>query len=186
MPRRPLRPPSSRASGKRSVAWPHGRRTPARYATVPLQNPLAPPPHGVFGLKTFTNQRPCRENRKHQLKINRPTMRPHLLPTAKRPQASLRKNHAPLPPPRRKRNPPRQRNQPPNNRHHPPPDRRPNLRTTRSASAPTSWPNDATNFLFLATQRTTGSKRAASSLRKRSVKRRLPSPLPASTPSPSR
>jgi hypothetical protein len=33
-----------------------GRRTPPRCATIALQNPLARLRHGVFGLKTFTNQ----------------------------------------------------------------------------------------------------------------------------------
>src|SRR5204862_6670241 len=33
-----------------------GRRTPARCATIALQNPLARPPHAVFGLKTFIDK----------------------------------------------------------------------------------------------------------------------------------
>src|ERR1043165_7258324 len=123
MPPPPLRPPSSRASEKRSVAWPHGRRTSARYATVPLQNPLAPPPHGVFGSGSFNEEKQCLGNRKNTPKISRLTTPPRNRPTAREIQPSPRKNLALLPHQPRTRRPRQKRNRLPNSRHRPLPSR---------------------------------------------------------------
>src|SRR4051794_19690790 len=88
------------------------RRTPARYATAALQNPLAPPRYGVFALKTFTSKRPCQENRNQQLKISRLTASAPNPLTEKRTSPNRKRSPVLLPRRRKRRSRPPRRNQP--------------------------------------------------------------------------
>src|SRR4051794_23102251 len=95
------------------------RRTPARNATVALQNPLAPAGHGVFGLRTFNFKKQCLENQNPQKKVA-PAIAPAASPpTGKRAGSNRKKRRALLRPGQKRSPPPRRRNQARKGRHGP-------------------------------------------------------------------